>query len=465
MNPDAKERSGKTRVAAGGGGTSRASMVFLGTLLALAGVIFGFLAVLSEQEEPGISPNTATGFIGVKRDIGFTFTDAKSGLRLVEMHLLQGGKDVKLLAEKFPRKGLFHAGPDRVEKTVTVEGGSLGLQEGKAELVVSARDYSLWNFFSGNLTELRYPVLIDTKKPEIAVQGATRYVKPGGSALVVYKVNEPAETHGAVVGGVFHPGFPLPAKGENVYGAFMGLPYDLQDLKDLHVTVTDRAGNVGRTNFGMILQKARYKNDQIEISDTFLNNKMPEFLDHYKNIPGKDPVEQYVYVNSKIRVENNDRIRQVTSHSAPEKLWEGVFGRNPRSSPRAGYADTRDYLYKGKAIDRQTHLGVDLASTERAEVEASNRGRVVLAEYLGIYGNTVILDHGLGIFSLYSHLSEIRVNAGDLLEKRGVLGISGTTGMAGGDHLHFSMLVNGVFVTPIEWWDDHWIKVSVQEFL
>jgi murein DD-endopeptidase MepM/ murein hydrolase activator NlpD len=106
---------------------------------------------------------------------------------------------------------------------------------------------------------------------------------------------------------------------------------------------------------------------------------------------------------------------------------------------------------------------MDIASTARAEVRAANRGKVIYGDYLGIYGNMVLVDHGQGVFSLYSHLSQINVVPGDMVDQKTVLGLTGTTGMAGGDHLHFSILVNGVFVTPKEWWDPHWIAVTIEE--
>ncbi len=74
-----------------------------------------------------------------------------------------------------------------------------------------------------------------------------------------------------------------------------------------------------------------------------------------------------------------------------------------------------------------------------------------------------MIDHGQGVFSLYSHLSQINGAVGDKVDQQTVLGLTGTTGMAGGDHLHFSMLINGMFVTPKEWWDQHWIDVTIEE--
>jgi murein DD-endopeptidase MepM/ murein hydrolase activator NlpD len=127
----------------------------------------------------------------------------------------------------------------------------------------------------------------------------------------------------------------------------------------------------------------------------------------------------------------------------------------------SGFADRRTYLYQGQAIDQQTHLGFDLASVVRAPIEATQNGIVVLAENLGIYGNTVILDHGLGVFSLYGHLSSIAVQAGQRVKRAAPLGQSGETGLAGGDHLHFSIMVQGVHVDPREWWDGKWVREHV----
>jgi murein DD-endopeptidase MepM/ murein hydrolase activator NlpD len=115
-------------------------------------------------------------------------------------------------------------------------------------------------------------------------------------------------------------------------------------------------------------------------------------------------------------------------------------------------------LYKGDSIDFQTHLGFDLASTAAAPVLAANSGVVVHAGYLGIYGNCVILDHGMGLQSLYAHLSSIGVQRGDSVQMNQELGRSGTTGLAGGDHLHFTMLLGGRPVTPIDWWSAQWVE-------
>ena len=140
---------------------------------------------------------------------------------------------------------------------------------------------------------------------------------------------------------------------------------------------------------------------------------------------------------------------------------EGIFLRLANSKRMAGFADHRTYLYQGKKIDEQTHLGIDLAAYSRDKVTAANHGKVVFTDSLGIYGQTVIIDHGFGLFSMYSHLSRIDVQPDQIVAKNEPIGLTGNTGMAGGDHLHFGMLVHDTFVNPVEWWDASWIKNNI----
>jgi murein DD-endopeptidase MepM/ murein hydrolase activator NlpD len=164
-------------------------------------------------------------------------------------------------------------------------------------------------------------------------------------------------------------------------------------------------------------------------------------------------------INGELRRKNAEKIASFAKQTSPEMLWGGVvFHPFTNSAVESAFADQRTYVYKGKEVDQQTHLGFDLASLAGNPVVSANRGKVLYAEELGIYGNCVIIDHGMGVQSLYAHLSSIGVKAGDMVTKEQTLGRSGMTGMAGGDHLHFTMLINGKMVNPVEWWDAHWIQ-------
>jgi murein DD-endopeptidase MepM/ murein hydrolase activator NlpD len=430
-------------------------------LILLAAVAVG--VILHEGEAPQIQLSNEPDYLGSRETISLIASDRKSGIRSIEVILSQGEKESKLFEKSIDRQGYFSkSGPNRLESEFEIDTKGLGFAEGDAALVVMVRDFSWRSLLKGNLTTYSRPVVIDTKPPLITVQDSTRYIKNGGAGVVIYRANETIISHGVVMNDHFHPGHPLPGR-ENTYVAYVALPFNAGGITSSYLTAADRAGNEAQAAVSMIFRKKTLKRDSINISDDFLSRKIPEFGQQYQ-LSGT-PVEQFLTVNNQVRQENDRLIAELCSTSLSERLWKGAFSRMTRSSQHAGFADHRTYFYQGKKIDEQFHLGIDLASVRHAEVEAASRGRVVFADYLGIYGNMVILDHGKGVFTLYSHLNQIKANKGDMVEPRAILGQTGTSGMAGGDHLHFSVLVNGVFVDPVEWWDPNWLRVSIEEFL
>ncbi len=442
-------------------------ILFLKMIPVVAVIVAGIAGVmLYEREKPLISLLDDVSLLGTSGEFSFSILDEKSGLQWVEVALLQGDNKVRLLTRSFLRQGYFAAaGENRFEEKVQVKSSTLGLKDGKIELLITARDFSFWNWMMGNESTYSVPLILDTRPPLVSVMESPRAIKQGGAAIVVYRIGEDVARHGVYVNGFFNPGFPLDKKGPGVYGAMIGLPFEGTKVDDAHVMAVDEAGNEGRAGFGMIVRPANFrKNRTINVGDGFLQLKLPEFRNHYPGMVGDD-VAQYVFINSEVRKKNYQTILAVCKSSAPQRFWEGRFLRLGRSSTQARFADHRTYFYKGAEIDQQVHLGIDLASTKHAEVGAANHGRVVFAEYLGIYGNTVIIDHGLGLFSLYSHLSQIATAPDNMVKKGDIIGLTGNTGMAGGDHLHFSLLVNGLFVNPLEWWDQHWLDLNIEAVL
>ena len=433
-------------------------LLLLVALLAVAG--FGALTIF-ESEKPVIAMGEIPEYIGTDTTLDLTLSDAKSGLRSIRIAIKQGNQEKEVLHTDYPRQGYWRkAGPTEVKEKQLVDLKKLGLKDGPAEITLEVRDYSFWGFFQGNLTRVVKNITIDTKPPKINLLHATRYLKQGGAGIVIYQTSEDVVHHGAQINGNFHPGFPFSGR-EHTYIAYIALPYEATAIVDAKVMAEDLAGNKTAIGFTSTYKRANQKHDTIALSDSFLATKIPEFEEHYPEMKG-DVIEKYLYTNRNLRDINNKKIHDLCKNPAPERFWKGVFQRMP-GSPRAGFADHRTYDYKGKPIDEQVHLGVDIASTERAEVKAAEAGKVVFTGYNGIYGEMVVLDHGQGIFSLYSHLSQINVTVESLVDQNTVLGLTGTTGMAGGDHLHYSMLINGVFVNPVEWWDPHWIGVTITE--
>jgi hypothetical protein len=442
-------------------GMSAVFLIIPLVILLAAAVIVG--VILHEGEAPQVELANEPDYLGSRETIALVTSDRKSGIRSLEVVLVQGGKEAKLLEKKVDRQGFFSkSGPNRLESEIEIDTSGLGFAQGAADLVVTVRDYSWRSRLKGNLTTYSRQVIVDTMPPLITIQNSTRYIKNGGAGVVVYRLNEPAARHGVVMNDHFHPGHPLPGR-ENSYAAYVAVPFNASGITSSHITAIDRAGNVAQAAVSMTFKKKTLKQDRINISDDFLSRKLPEFGQRYE-LSGT-PVEQFLAVNNRVRQENDRSIAEVCSTSLSERLWGGAFVRMARSSQHAGFADHRTYFYQGEKIDEQFHLGIDLASIRQAKVEAASRGKVVFADYLGIYGNMVMLDHGKGVFTLYSHLSQISVRKGEMVNQGTVLGQTGISGMAGGDHLHFSVLVNGVFVDPVEWWDPNWLRVSIEEIL
>jgi murein DD-endopeptidase MepM/ murein hydrolase activator NlpD len=318
----------------------------------------------------------------------------------------------------------------------------------------------MMGFFQGNSATVTVNVTLDTKPPVIKILHSEQYISPGGAGIAVYSVDDTQSSHGVMINGRFNPGHPLGGNHNDRYISYFALPYNAENLTESYIRATDVAGNSSMLPFSTIFKKVQWEHDRINITDGFLNTKIPEFEQHYPEMSGSS-MEKYLYSNSTVRDKNNKKIEELCGSPINERLWEGSFHRMPGSN-RAGFANHRTYYYNDQPIDKQVHLGMDIASTQQANVPAANKGKVIYADYLGIYGNMVLLDHGQGIFSLYSHLSQINVKVGDIINANDTVGLSGTTGMAGGDHLHFSMLVNGVFSTPLEWWDPHWLAVTIE---
>ncbi|PIE59223.1 MAG: peptidase M23 [Desulfobulbus propionicus] len=428
----------------------------------LAGAVVSAV-ILFETKPPALTIDKDILSVGNKTELPITVRDDQSGIRSVDVHLEQKNATSQLFHRSFKRQSWFtKAGPGTRQDTVVIMIDKARFKDGEAQLVITARDFSLMHMFRGNETRQVIPITIDTRAPKISITHAQRYIRSGGSGIVIYRLSEAAVEHGVTVNDHFFPGFLIEGSNKH-FIAYIALPWNSSRPTICQVRALDASGNESKAEFAMNFKKILPKNDRINVSQNFLRKKIPEFEQHYPIIEGK-LFDKYLYINKTVRLEDNKAIKKICANPEKMRMWKGRFTRMPGAN-MAGFADQRTYYFKEKPVDHQTHLGIDLASTARAEVRAANDGKVVFSAYQGIYGNTVIIDHGQGVFSLYAHLSRIDCAAGDLVKKEEVIGRTGTTGMAGGDHLHFSMLVHGIFVTPVEWWDQHWITANIEGFM
>ena len=213
---------------------------------------------------------------------------------------------------------------------------------------------------------------------------------------------------------------------------------------------------------------------------TIKNKKWPEYLikidrksftDKYNEILNSNiemiNKNDFLRINKVERALNESKIKKITTNINPKKYFIGSFNQLANSKVSSKFSEKRRYYFsdsEDEIIDIQLHWGYDLSSIQNAEVFAANSGIVVNVDNaLGIYGSVVIIDHGLGFYSLYSHLNNIYVKKGDIVDKSTLIGLTGTSGMAFGDHLHLGIYLQGVPIDPVEFWDSKYMNLKIDE--
>lgn len=434
-----------------------------GIVLALAVVLVGaggwtFFTRL-EGTPPAVRLDPPFSAVGTERAFAVEAEDAGSGLRSLSVSLVQGDKTVVLLGRRLEAA----QGKAPVRETLRLAAKEHGLAEGPALLRVEARDRSWRHWGKGNPLLLERQVRIDTRPPILQVLSGTLNINQGGCGLVIFRSSESCPVSGVMVGDTFYPAQGGLFEDPLIKAAFVAMAYDQGKGTPFAVTAEDEAGNPARVGLDHFIRPKKWRQDVLEITDGFLSAILPGLTASFADVAGRSPLDQFLLVNRDLRKANYEKIVEMTRVSDNRIHWQDIFVRLPAAANRAMFADHRVYRYQGQEIDRQVHMGVDLASLAASPVPAGNGGRVVFADELGIYGQTVVLDHGFGLFSMYSHLSQIAVQAGQMVERGAIIGRTGSTGLAGGDHLHYGTMVGATFVNPIEWWDDHWIKDNVTD--
>jgi len=404
---------------------------------------------LRDTTGPVLILTPSEGPISAKRDVVLTLQDTGAGLKSLTVSAVQGDRVVPLLAKQYP--------PGTHQARESFKLAQSGLKEGPVRLQVAAVDRSPFHLGAGNTTLLSPNFDFQNKPPVVSVLSTAHNISRGGAGLVVYTVNREVERTGVVFGDRFFPGY---RQSGDLYACLFPFPYNMEPRDYVpKVLAVDRAGNERLTGIYFHLLPKSFPNDRIELSGPFLDKIFSEFKDRFPK--ASTPLEVFLMANRELRAHDLKILADCGRKTSPVPVWEGSFLRLPNSAPRGSFAQQRSYFYQGKQVDQQTHLGIDLASLAHSPVPAANAGKVVYADDLGIYGQCIIIDHGLGLQTLYGHLSRIGVKVGDQVHKGQIIASTGDTGLAGGDHLHFGTVVSGEQVNPIEWWDPSWIRNNV----
>ncbi len=427
---------------------------FAGLLVVIAICTFGYGAFVffSDMEGPSISISPDCNRIGPNSNITINLTDP-AGVRSVNVAIIVKNRRTEILAKTFSTY--------KTEDSINFDLKNNPLPEGAFQLEISAHDANLASLHLGNTTTKTLDMRYDSTPPVINFMSLPPNVRRGGSAAIRYTISEDIQQSSVTVNDL---SFKAYKQNDGSYICYFAFPHAiLPEAYTPKITAIDQAGNTTTSNLRIFALPRVFKEDIINLSDNFLK-KLSARLGHLApNAP--NDFERFIAINKDVRLSNAKFLKTLSSQTASSSLWQGSFLRLPRAASRAGYADHRTYMYKGEVVDNQWHLGFDLASVKEAPIPVSNNGTVIFVGNLGIYGNLVVVDHGLGLMSLYSHLTEIKTKVGDTLNKGDILGTTGETGMAFGDHLHFGILVGGVEVTPLEWLDPKWIKDNITDRL
>ncbi len=328
--------------------------------------------------------------------------------------------------------------------------GAAFLKEGAAHVSITAKS----NDFRGATESIEQDVQVVLRPPTIVADGAQHYINQGGAELVVLTLGGNWSDAGVKVANYTSTSFPMPGESDSSNRRFslFAYPWDVSPDTTPLAFVRNTAGTEVTTTFWDRVFPKKFRSTNIQVTDQNLTKVVGEL-----DPQGEGSLaERFVKLNNIMRKANNQTIYDLRKNTVNKMLWSGPF--IPVKGARESFfADRRSYFYQGKKIDEQVHLGYDLAQKANTVVKAANSGRVIYADRLGIYGNCVVIDHGYSLESLYGHMSRIDVKVGDTVSKEQSIGVSGSTGMAFGDHVHFSMLVDGYQIDPKEWWDEHWI--------
>ena len=377
-------------------------------------------------------------------------SDGKKEVMIDQGFFTRGSKE-EILEIKYPKRS--HLDPKAKVYTLTVTVG----------------DKSMWNMMSGNSTTRKIGITIDYRRPNVNILANSRMINQGGSALVIFQANDDNMDQLYVLANKNK--FKVqPYKKEGYYATLIAWPFTDKTF-EAKIIATDFAGNRREVHIPYYHGNPHYKTSYIKATDKFIDGKITDLASsdpEYAEIT--DRLRKLKAINETMRLKNEALIHKMSKQVSGEILesWKIKRFYPLRNGKKvASFGDHRYYYYGNKEniVSESYHVGYDLASNSMANIKASNPGKVVFADDNGIYGNMPLIDHGLGLYTLYGHCSQLLVNEGDAVHAGQTIAKTGMTGLAMGDHLHFGILVQGIEVRPVEWFDKRWInKFIVKPF-
>ncbi|MEA1914441.1 MAG: M23 family metallopeptidase [Campylobacterota bacterium] len=433
----------------------------LGFLMVVGAIGFVYFSPMFEQNKPKISFEDKQ-FWNLKSPLVLALND-DTGLQHYRVTYMAKGQEV-VLDTKVVSKTKTSAKVQILPPLLNAFN-----KQDAAKLKIEVTDISKWNFLNGNVAVEQYDINIDTIVPKAEVIANSYAIRRGGSAVVVVYVHD-SNLKEAYISFNQKKKFRLiPFYKENYFAALIGWDVNIEQFERVNLVALDKAKNSIKIKVPLYIRELKHKRSKLNISDKFVDKASKVVLQHMHEPVPNNQSDAFVKVNKDIRAQNVDFLRDI---GLTKLNTDGIddfkikpFVRLKGSRQVGNYADRRDYSYDGKKIDEAWHLGIDWASVKHAKIYSSNAGEVIFQDYLGIYGNTIIIDHGLGMMSLYAHTSSSDIKVGHRVKAGQKIANTGATGAVFGDHLHFGILIQGIEVNPAEWMDKEWIKTRITNIL
>jgi murein DD-endopeptidase MepM/ murein hydrolase activator NlpD len=439
------------------GKKSSSKIIIFIPIFILLSIFFLFFATDNiDKENPSISLKYNEIYVSKNKNIEIKLKD-NINIKNYKVTLTDGNENIILdskndvlqkeiiLDIKFPKTDLF-------------------FKKNNAILIIEAKDTSLWNFFIGNTATREVPLIFDDVSPEIKIISKSKSIRKGGSGVVVFSVIEENLQDLYISLGEYLKFKPTKFYKDGNYVSLMVWDVKLNNI-NANIIAIDKAGNKSITPIRIKKNFSYYKKSKIKLNNKFLNNKISNL---YKSMDIKpeetDKLEKFININEKQR-KLNSKLVLANAKNVIEKsintLSINSFRPLRRYATVGSFGVFREFFYGGLKVSESYHLGIDIASIKNDSITTNNDAKVVFTDEVGIYGNSIILYHQLGIYSLYSHCSELFSYEGSKVKKGDIIAKTGQTGLAMGDHLHFSIIIQGVFARPNEWLSQNWINNNI----
>ncbi|WP_324172681.1 M23 family metallopeptidase [Sulfurimonas sp.] len=429
-------------------------------VLMIVGVVYIYSSVMFEREIPKVSLNS-NGYWNLKKPLDLDVNDI-SGIKSYSVILKSKSGENILYNEEFikPKESLvLKIKPPR---------SAYAIKDKNIKIIIKVTDASKWNFLKGNTAVKVFDLIIDKRRPKLEIISHSYKIKKGGAALVIFKVNDDNLKEFYIKTNFGKKFKAQPFYKDDYYISLLAWPVTSKKFKAT-IIATDYANNNVKRYIPLFLKQKKYKVSKIKLSDSFLKGKIAELGEEFSETQGvENLLEQFKIINEEIRAKNEKLIHEVTSKVSDEMISDFKINKMyplKNAAVVASFGDHRKYSYNGSYVSESYHLGLDMASNVQAKIKPQNGGKVVYSDYNGIYGNMPIIEHGLGLYTLYGHCSNVQITLGDEVIDKEHIANTGKSGYAMGDHLHFGVLIQGIEVRPAEWMDETWMQLNINDII